>query len=814
MAAETEIERLVVRIVGDDKGYRTTMEGVKNYNEQLRQSGTSDLAGDSLSDLNQEAAKTTQVLTQFDFATGSFGRTLSMTGHLVSKFGMGIGLLNPEIGGVISQLGVLGSMSGQTLHTLARISEAMKGSSGSQAILTTTDLTAAAAASNLAAEQEAVALATADRILASRANLAASLASSAAETELASASLAANVSTEALTVTASQSIPTWAAYSATVSAATAAITAEQAAARAATLATPVNEAMMTGAAKVITLTSAEANSAAAAGAKMADLGVATSALVVPLTLLATAASVGVSYIYSLGKASREAAAAEEKYQEVLKEGQKISTSSVGGNWFMAERRSIQETTSFARDQYEKRKDLLATTLQAEMLLTSKHEKEKQELSKGTLAGDIFKGGWNLVTNWETRTASLESQQAADRIKSLQETAAAKAHEIEVTTRYTKSLHDEQIAYDLASFSGREYADNKNQEVSNLEKALDVSMKMNVEAKNARDEIERSRTMAKPGHELEEAFRSRNVPGEANSTRESIANKIAADLRVADAKNVENAYRREVNLLNEKISRTEMLGVILARQEAHDRAVMEGKTESQAAELGRLAGVQTLREETFRFSESLKRAAVEHEYFLSEVRAAASPMDIERQSAIEVSKAYALWAQANKDLVATEGDKQRKLLETNAAQALVMKYVQEGAAAQEKYKEPLDRVIESQARLKRSFELGGFGEGIRGAKAYEKALADVYGQAHKEYTADFLGQQFDAVLTNSSEYDRFMREYTAGMTPIPLDQQGIPPKEEGNAVSRGIDRIVSGIKELVSIEKSRGNNVVNVANLSK
>jgi hypothetical protein len=161
--------------------------------------------------------------------------------------------------------------------------------------------------------------------------------------------------------------------------------------------------------------------------------------------------------------------------------------------------------------------------------------------------------------------------------------------------------------------------------------------------------------------------------------------------------------------------------------------------------------------------------------------------------------------------------QRGILAASAAQALLMKYTQEGAAAQEKYMDPLDRVIASQARLREMNELGVFGKGEKGKRVYEKAMAEEYGRAHKEYTSQFMGQQYDAMIGGTSQADRALLEYRMGSTAIPADM--INAEKERQKEAEKNDPTLSPIKEmrdsmktLVDMQKSKKTLEVAAANL--
>jgi len=158
----------------------------------------------------------------------------------------------------------------------------------------------------------------------------------------------------------------------------------------------------------------------------------------------------------------------------------------------------------------------------------------------------------------------------------------------------------------------------------------------------------------------------------------------------------------------------------------------------------------------------------------------------------------------------------------AAEREHQKLLQEGKAVYDQFKDPLDKMIESQTRLRQLFEAGGFEKGEKGAKAYQKALAEAYGQAHKDYMAQFLGQDFDAIIAGTHAAERALYEYRLGMTKIPLDiaTSGRPTgtkdnkpidfwsgydgeeKGTGKAMVAGIKTVSDGERELVRQGKNR------------
>jgi hypothetical protein len=212
-----------------------------------------------------------------------------------------------------------------------------------------------------------------------------------------------------------------------------------------------------------------------------------------------------------------------------------------------------------------------------------------------------------------------------------------------------------------------------------------------------------------------------------------------------------------------------------------------------------------------------------------------PLDSQLRITHELEKANREYARAHNEAVENipkEISDSNKLIATEREH---LKLLQEGKAVYDQYKDPLDKMIESQKRLKQLFESGGFEKGEKGARAYQKALAEAYGQAHKDYTAQFLGQQFDAIIGGTHAAERALYEYRLGMTKIPVEMarfgkpsgvdasKGKPSnfwsgyddeaKATGRAMVSGIKSVAEGVRMLVEQGKNKSGQTISNANFN-
>lgn len=561
------------------------------------------------------------------------------------------------------------------------------------------------------------------------------------------------------------------------------------------------------------------------GGALALVGVAAAAAAIPIGIMLSAIS-------AYGKGARQAEAATKNFQEALKRGAEVAASTPQGNLFMRDRRSIEESVNFAKEQYAKRNQTIADAEQARAMLENKHAKERQELAEGSWVGDLFKGGWNLVTNWETRTSTQQSQQQADMLEADQKIAAAKVHAKEATNQYAESLQRESSAISQAIIQGKAYIDTTNTEITSAE-YLNQVMK---DADKAYTEARRS-AYTMTGQDGADYVGSTRMNFAWNEAIAAGANPTGAE-SVAHERAVDEVYKREKQAVEDRIAlemssrraedesaeaqirNANLRGVAAARQAAIDKTRIENEKALRDAEISHrtpsppkdvtAAGDKAARMEMARqqadFALSVEKAAISEKYFAAELAAAKNPQDAALQSAVDAAKAYEEWCQANKDLVATEGEKQRAIIQTAAAHQLAMKYMQEGIALQQQYGEPLDKLIKAQDHLNTLKRHGAIDE-----KVYQKAMADEYGKAHKEWQSQFQGQRLQAIVGGTSEATAALQDYKLGSTAMPLDmvnKKGEEAKTPADLLAPVTD-MAKGINRLVTIEESRAKNSVNV-----
>ena len=146
MSEEVELERLVVRLMGDGSDYSSMMEDASEKADKF--SGdiekTNKEVQTSFSVSSNEVANLSQTMSAFDEVnrgTGrslsmldginrGTGRSLSMLGRTVSQTGIAIGVLNPELGTTVASLGMLSSGAGQAIRSLDLMKRAGIGAIG------------------------------------------------------------------------------------------------------------------------------------------------------------------------------------------------------------------------------------------------------------------------------------------------------------------------------------------------------------------------------------------------------------------------------------------------------------------------------------------------------------------------------------------------------------------------------------------------------------------------------------------------------------------------------------------------------------
>jgi len=395
---------------------------------------------------------------------------------------------------------------------------------------------------------------------------------------------------------------------------------------------------------------------------------------------------------------------------------------------------------------------------------------------------------------EAQKVSKEADSLSDQLRSINKNIN------DITTSVNKETSEM-----LASVTaGETYAKKQNAIADALLKLNDAAKKSTSNLEEANKALYSSKQPHIPGHELEESFAAGRDPKleskskelkDANDKIQSIYADASKNRLTELFENNEKRLRIQEQFTAKETamarSRSGLLGAEAARQEAIDRARLENaknkaeaekglavrKPEIDSEAAGKRAFDDSVTSQIRSYNEEIRKSEIAQKYFAAELKAAATPRNEEIKSAIEAARAYDLLLLKYGDLTNEQKAKLQSDIKANAAQALNLKYLQDGAAMQEKYMEPLDRMIADQERLRKINDLGGFGKGEKGAKAYQKAMADAYAQAHKDYSAQFLGQQFDAIVGGTNAATRALYEYKVGMTAIPIDRMHAPKPPE-------------------------------------
>jgi hypothetical protein len=264
-----------------------------------------------------------------------------------------------------------------------------------------------------------------------------------------------------------------------------------------------------------------------------------------------------------------------------------------------------------------------------------------------------------------------------------------------------------------------------------------------------------------GHEEEDKFRNQFAGRNLNPAEKQAYDAQLARQKQLDSKNVAEAYDKEVRLMTMKEQELGKYGVELAKQQSYNKAILEGKTVAQALDLSNRAGKGEMAKQEADYAKALKKTQLEQGLQNEELIAAANPLNDHIQETLRASKAYSEWALSHPDLVAAHGEEQKAIFKSNEELKTHLKYVQEATKLNQQYAEPFDKMIQAQIQLNKARETGKLTD-----RAFQKASAEEYGKAHKEYTEQFKAGHFDAMSTTSPEAASSLQDYRMGMTAIP------------------------------------------------
>jgi hypothetical protein len=542
---------------------------------------------------------------------------------------------------------------------------------------------------------------------------------------------------------------------------------------------------------------------------------------------ATVSSLAVRLNY-LGNETRDVAKAEEAYQEAVKRGAEATGRSVTGNVFMSYQRSLRETTEFAKSKWEETKKAQSDAYEGQRQLLAKQAMDQTKLQTGMW--DWNQGIWsNLMSRpgmqgmksrfWEGRSAqeSLNARQVQEQITAQQKIDAAKS-EMQVSSQNSIESLDKETSkiYD-AAISRERYVDSIDKTIEAHERenrrALEFAQK--IEEAGRRAATANPAFYVRPGHELEDTFR-REVYDPYSSTsskREAAQEAVAENLRKADRSRLDEAHFFQMQILRNKEAVTGIRSPIeRAGEEAFRMERYRGKTVDQAEEVRKSMETISLGGQKLAFNEQMRDAVINIDYFDQELKANLVTMNEEKQIAIDTAKAFELWQRANVDLVATEGERQKAVLRSNAAQQVALLYAREGLALQERWMLPQDRALRNMDRMRKIGEVGGFGEGAAGAWVKQEAMAEAYAQAHRYYTSLRLGQAYDAIGGPQAGTARALREYALGSQMIPEEQLKAAGamKAKDEDMPKDVKDMAVGIRELVGLVRENKRPMVDFA----
>jgi DNA repair exonuclease SbcCD ATPase subunit len=164
-----------------------------------------------------------------------------------------------------------------------------------------------------------------------------------------------------------------------------------------------------------------------------------------------------------------------------------------------------------------------------------------------------------------------------------------------------------------------------------------------------------------------------------------------------------------------------------------------------------------------FTDIQKRWDAEEGKLIDQSYAILNPLDQQARIAAELSESMEQFHAAHKNVSEDEEKAAQQHFLSTAEMHEHNQMLQEGASLLEKYKEPLDRLIDSQTKLKQLRAARAISD-----KVFQKAMADEYGKAHKDYTAQFKTTRMEALGTGTSAAAEAMQEYNLGKMAIPLD----------------------------------------------
>lgn len=325
---------------------------------------------------------------------------------------------------------------------------------------------------------------------------------------------------------------------------------------------------------------------------------------------------------------------------------------------------------------------------------------------------------------------------------------------------------------------------------------------NFEAEKAIWEADRYRS---PAHQREMRVESQFFGEDLSDPKSKSAYADALrKAREADAAEEKASIQQETDYAKEYAAAIMLGGEAKVRALAEAGARKAGYDDDEAGARADIAAIKYKAESLLAERAALQASSNAMEDMVGRGKEVLSPLDQQ----LSITNAV---AKAKRDYFATHQEAMPVALQNqialNEAEKVHLRLVEEGRAVYEKFQEPLDRIIQDQIKLKQQFDAGGFGKGEKGAKAYQKALAAAYGEAHKLWQGEMMGQQFDALVGGTSAATRALYEYKLGSTAIPLNQMGNakPADKKDEPLLAPVNKVAAGIERLVALEEKRAAN---------
>ena len=315
---------------------------------------------------------------------------------------------------------------------------------------------------------------------------------------------------------------------------------------------------------------------------------------------AVAPLIGIAYLHvlQLESGARQSAKALENVQLALKKAPEVAERDVTGNLYAAQHRSLQESTAFARLQYEKQEADLDNSLQARAAMEEQHRKDRKDLKKLGFLSRLGADAWTEFSTGKTGGAArqLADQEAADKAQLDQTIRTATSKKVEAEQRYISSLKDEVAAMAAANSQGKTYIDTKHAEIASLEQIKQLMLSSNIAMKSAEATAYQNRSTsgadyaasARMTFEWNEALKNGFKPTREEQTGHEKASLAVFEQERQVLKNridlTLSARKAEDEAVTAQIRNADLRGVAAARQSAIDKALIQNERERRDAQI--------------------------------------------------------------------------------------------------------------------------------------------------------------------------------------------------------------------------------------